>query len=53
MTELAAWAGADPKADGSYEFGELARTQSEAAALRSTIDTSKFDIGGTVFDSRS
>ncbi|MGO8693869.1 MAG: hypothetical protein ACLQMF_09390 [Rectinemataceae bacterium] len=53
VTELAAWAGADPKADGSYEFGELARTQSEAAALRSTIDTSKFDIGGTVFDSRS
>ena len=53
VTELAAWAGADPKADGSFEFAELARTQKEAAALRAAIDTSKFELGDTVFDSHS
>jgi hypothetical protein len=53
VTELAAWAGADPKADGSFEFAELARTQTEAAAVRASIDPSKFELGDTVFDSHS
>ena len=53
VTELAAWSGADPKADGSYEFTELARTQKEAAAVRASIDPASFELGGAVFDSHS
>ncbi|HTX72770.1 MAG TPA: hypothetical protein VMC79_08075, partial [Rectinemataceae bacterium] len=53
VTELAAWSGADPKADGTFEFGELGRVQKEAAAVRSTIDPSRYDLGDTVFDSHS
>lgn len=53
VAELAAWSGAEPRADGSYDFAEIARTQKEAAAVRASIDPASFEIGGAVFDSHS
>ena len=51
--ELAAWAGAEPGADGSYAFPEVARTKAEAAKARAAVDTSAFELGAAVFDSHS
>ena len=51
--ELAAWAGAEPGADGSYAFPEVARTKAEVAKARAAVDTSAFELGAAVFDSHS
>jgi hypothetical protein len=51
LTELAAWSGAEPGADGSFHFGEIERGKAEAAKARAAVDLSKFDLGGVAFDS--
>jgi hypothetical protein len=53
LTDLAAWSQAEPRSDGSFSFGELARVKAEAAKLRSSIDLSKYELGGEAFDSDS
>ncbi|MDP3179962.1 MAG: hypothetical protein Q8M76_18770 [Spirochaetaceae bacterium] len=53
FVELAAWTGAEPRADGSYDFAELARVQAEARKARAAIDPSSFELGDTIFDSHS
>ncbi len=53
LVELAAAAGGEPAADGSFGFAELARTQSEAKSARVAVKDSDFDLGATVFDSHS
>lgn len=53
LTDLAAWSQAEPRADGSFSFDEIARVQSEAAKARASIDLSKYELGGEVFDSDS
>jgi len=53
VTELAAWAGADPSADGSYAFTEIARGKAEAAKVRAAVDSSAYDLGRAVFDSHA
>ncbi len=53
MKEIAAWAGAEPKADGSFSFAEIQRSKDEAAKVRSGINLRDFELGGEVFDSGS
>lgn len=53
IVELAAWSGADPGADGSYAFPEIARGKAEVAKTRASVDSSAYDLGQTVFDSHS
>jgi hypothetical protein len=53
LLELAAWSRAEPGADGSYSFAELARIGSEVAKARSAVKLSDFELGGAVFDSHS
>jgi hypothetical protein len=51
LTELAAWSGADPGADGSFHFAEIERGKAEAAKVRAAVDLSKYELGGVAFDS--
>jgi hypothetical protein len=51
LTELAAWSGADPGADGSFHFAEIERAKAEAAKVRASVDLSKYELGGVAFDS--
>jgi hypothetical protein len=53
VKEIAAWSGAEPKADGSYAFDEIERSKVEAAKIRSGINLKDFELGGEVFDSGS
>ncbi|MDP2790615.1 MAG: hypothetical protein Q8O15_02535, partial [Rectinemataceae bacterium] len=46
---LAAWSGAEP-VDGGYRFSEVARIQDEAEKLRTSIDSTSYAPGKTVFD---
>lgn len=51
LTELAAWSGAEPQADGSFSFGEIERGKAEAAKARAAVDESTYELGGVAFDS--
>ena len=51
LTELAAWSGAEPQADGSFSFAEIERGKAEAAKARAEVDLSKYELGGVAFDS--
>ncbi len=51
LTELAAWSGADPAADGSFHFKEIERAKEEAAKVRASVDLSSYELGGVSFDS--
>ncbi len=51
LSELAAWSGAEPKADGSFDFAEIARGRHEAAKARAGVDESAYALGGVAFDS--
>jgi hypothetical protein len=51
LHELAAWSGAEPRADGSYSFVELERGKAEAAKARAAVDASAYELGGVAFDS--
>ena len=51
LAELAAWSGAEPLADGSYSFDEIARGKAEAAKARASVDESAYELGGVAFDS--
>jgi hypothetical protein len=51
LTELAAWSGAEPRADGSFSFAEIERGKAEAAKARAEVDLSKYELGGVAFDS--
>jgi hypothetical protein len=51
LHELAAWSGAEPRADGSYSFLELERGKAEAAKARAAVDASAYELGGVAFDS--
>ena len=51
LTELAAWSGAEPQADGSFSFAEIERGKVEAAKARAAVDESADDLGGVAFDS--
>lgn len=53
VVELAAATGGSPGADGSYSFGEIARSEGEAAKARAIVKDSDFDLGAQVFDSHS
>jgi len=53
LTELAAWSGADPGADGSFHFAEIERGKAEAEKVRSSVDLSKYELGGVNFDSEA
>jgi hypothetical protein len=53
LKELAAWSGADPQADGSYDFKELARGRAEAAKVRAAVDESAYALGDVAFDSEA
>lgn len=53
LTDLAAWSQAEPRSDGSFSFGEIGRVKAEAAKVRQSIDLSKYELGGEVFDSDS
>jgi hypothetical protein len=51
LSELAAWSGAEPQADGSYSFDELQRGKVEAAKARAAVDESSYELGSVAFDS--
>ncbi len=51
LTELAAWSGAEPQADGSFSFAEIERGKVEAAKARAAVDESTYELGGVAFDS--
>jgi hypothetical protein len=51
LSELAAWSGAEPEADGSYSFAEIARGKAEAAKARAAVDEKAYELGGVAFDS--
>ncbi len=51
LTELAAWSGAEPLADGSFDFAEIGRGKVEAAKARAAVDTKSYELGGVAFDS--
>jgi hypothetical protein len=51
LSELAAWSGAEPQADGSYDFAELRRGRAEAAKARAAVDEGSFALGDVAFDS--
>jgi hypothetical protein len=51
LNELAVYAGAEPGADGSYSFPEIARSRSEAAKVRAGVDAAKYELGDAIFDS--
>jgi hypothetical protein len=53
LKDLAAWSQAEPRADGSFSFDEIARIKAEAAKARASIDLSKYELGGEVFDSEA
>jgi hypothetical protein len=51
LTELAAWSGGEPGADGAFHFAELERSRAEIAKVRAAVDLSKYELGGVNFDS--
>jgi hypothetical protein len=51
LTELAAWSGGEPQADGSFDFKEIARGKAEVAKARAAVNESAFELGGVAFDS--
>jgi hypothetical protein len=54
VAALAAARGADIAQSGgatAYAFTETARSRADIAKVRAGIDTARFDVGGTVFDS--
>jgi hypothetical protein len=51
LSELAAWSGAEPQADGSYSFAEIQRGKAEAAKARAAVDEKAYELGGVAFDS--
>jgi hypothetical protein len=51
LTELAAWSGAEPRADGSFRFDEIERGKGELAKVRAAVNISDYDLGGVNFDS--
>lgn len=53
IDEAAAWAGAEPEADGSWDFASLARDRNEVKKARDAVDMSRYELGGTVFDSHA
>ena len=53
LKQLAAWAGGEPGADGSYAFPEIERGKAEAAKARASVDLSAYDLGGVAFDSEA
>jgi hypothetical protein len=53
LTELAAWSGADPGTDGSFDFKEIQRGRAELAKVRASVDMSAYDLGGVSFDSEA
>lgn len=53
LKELAAAAGGEPGADGSYAFPEIARGQAEAGRVRAAVREEDYALGAAVFDSDS
>jgi hypothetical protein len=51
VEELAAWAGGDPGAAGTWSFPELARRKADVEAARGAVKTEDYALGGAVFDS--
>ena len=51
VNELAAWSGAEPLADGSFDFAEIGRGKAEAAKARAAVDVKAYELGGVAFDS--
>jgi len=53
LLELAGAAEGEASPEGAYRFSLIQRTEAAAARERLAIKDSDFDLGGTVFDSRS
>ena len=51
VEELAAWAGGDPGADGTWSFPELLRRKAEIQAARLAVKPEDYALGDAVFDS--
>jgi hypothetical protein len=53
LTEMAAWSGAEPGADGAFHFDEIARGKEELAKARAAVNLSDYELGGVSFDSNA